>query len=997
MDPTPSRRLRFIVLLLMAAAALTVAPARAEVERVEITSRELFAGGMSFGDTGPYEKIRGRLFYAVDPANLANTEIVDLELAPRGADGKVRFEGDFLLLRPVDLGRGNRRLLYDVNNRGNLYVLRHVNGGARSNDPSSAEDAGNGFLMERGYTLLWSAWNWDVRSGDNRLQIELPVATSDGAPIRQRIAAEMVNSFSTETLASMPLAWGDSRCYPPADLLAAAEAVLTVRDEPTGERQLISRERWRFARIENGMEIPDPTAVTLDGGFEPGRIYELIYETQNPRVVGLGFAAVRDAISFFHFEGADRFGNPSPLAEPDGRGAWRSTTDLAIIFGVSQSGRFITHMLWQGFHVDERDRMVFEGARIHVAGGGKGGFNHRFAQTTHHPSHLEGNLFPADHPPFNFLPDGEPADNDVLAAAKRLGKVPKIIITNNALEYWTRSASLIHTDLTGTRDAPIHPDVRIYMTNGAPHGAAPSRHRTVTVHERNPLGVEAVQRAMLTNLDRWLTAGVEPPPSRVPRIDRGELITAAEHARRFPLIPGARDPGRNLQPPRLDLGPEFWTTGVFSVVPAIPGDPWPTLVPAFDADGNGIGGIRLPELAAPLGTYQGFNPRATAAGAPDYLTRFDGSFWAFPVTEDERRRIGDPRPSLEERYADHQNYVNRVAAVADELVAQRLLLAEDGAAVVELAGRLQWPPEPIDTAPFWRLGDDRVVPTGVVDRRVEEATAVAAASATAATAVEATAVSRAAGVQVSAEPGLRVYLDGQLVGTTTLREDGIYLADVERGRHTIRVEKDGFEPQRYDVQVYTRPIEVEVGSFVPASVAAPEGQRGGGGATEIREVGSLVVTSAPQNCMVDIDGRAQEKTTPQLSIGGLAAGEHTITFSKPGFEPVTSVIVIEPGAEATVHGDLKETKVEVVHEGLGSLRVISTPSNCTVWFRDQIYDNIRMRLNLGKIPAGEYPIMFMMPGRKLATSVLIVDHQKTIVEVSFIKGQEPFVIRRVPE
>ncbi|HSN54327.1 MAG TPA: alpha/beta hydrolase domain-containing protein [Candidatus Sulfomarinibacteraceae bacterium] len=668
---------------------------------------------------------------------------------------------------------------------------------------------------------------------------------------------------------------------------------------------------------------------------------------------------------------------------------------MAFIFGVSQSGRVITHMLWQGFHVDERDRMVFEGARIHVAGGGKGGFNHRFAQTTHHPSHLEGNLFPADHPPFNFLPDGEPPDNDVLAAAKRLGRVPKILITNNALEYWTRSASLIHTDLAGTGDAPIHPGVRIYMTNGAPHGGASSRERTVTEHERNPLGVEAVQRAMLRNLDRWLSDGVEPPPSRVPRLDRGELVTAAEHARRFPAIPGARHPGRNLQPPRLDLGPAFWSEGVFTVVPPEPGEPWPTFVPAVDEDGNGVGGIRLPELAVPLGTYQGFNPRSEEAGAPEFLTRFDGSFWPFAATEAERRRSGDPRPSIEARYPDHQAYVDRVAAAAAELVEERFLLPEDAAAAVELAGRLAWPPEPVDTAPFWLLGGERVEPTTHgPSADVAAGAAVAAASpAVPGTTVDATDVSRATGVQISAEPGLRVYLDGELVGTTSQLEDGLYLADVGRGRHSIRVEKDGFEPQRFDVQVHTRPIEVAVGAFEPLAPAAPSVPA----EAATLEVGSLVVTSAPQNCTVEIGGRVRDKTTPQLSIGGLAVGEHTITFSKPGYEPVTSVIAIEAGAESTVHGDLRRKEVQVVHEGLGSLRIFSTPTNCTVWFRDQIHDKFRMQLNLTKIPAGEYPIVFLMPGRKLATSVLIVDGQKTIVEVNFIEGQEPFVIRRVPE
>ncbi len=672
----------------------------AEVERVEISSRAVFAEGKAFGGVGPYEKIRGQLFYAVDPENPANAPIVDLELAPVGADGKVHFRGDFILLKPVDLTKGNRRLLYDVNNRGNLYMLRHINDAYGSNDPLLPEHAGNGFLMEQGYSLLWTAWNWDVRSGHDLLQIELPIATRNGDPISQHIAAEIVNSFGRGPVPSMPLAWGNSRCYPALDPADNSGAVLSFRAAPTADRVPIPNDSWSFSRIENGVKVPDPTSLAIDGGIFPGMIYELIYEVENPRVVGLGLAAVRDAISFFHFEGADSFGSPSPLAVRDGDG-WRSSVDAAYIFGVSQSGRFIVHMLWQGFHVDEAKRMVFEGARIHVAGGGKGGFNHRFAQTTHHPSHLEGNYMPADHPPFNFLPDGSPAENDVLVTAKKLGAVPKIIMTNNTLEYWTRSASLVHTDPTGAKDVAFHPNIRYFMTNGAPHGGAGSRPPTVTEHERNPLSVNVVQRAMLVNLDRWVSADVEPPPSRYPTIENGELMTAVEHRERFPAIPGMRHPGRNLRPPRVDYGPSFWSEGIFTAVPPKMGEPFQTLVPAFDEDGNGLGGIRLPELGAPLGTSQGWNPRNAKFGAPDYLTRFDGSFWAFPVTDQNRVETEDPRRSVAARYQTREDYVLVVKKVVNQLVKDRMLLESDGEAYIERARSLEWPPRTLNTDPFW--------------------------------------------------------------------------------------------------------------------------------------------------------------------------------------------------------------------------------------------------------------------------------------------------------
>ena len=559
--------------------------------------------------------------------------------------------------------------------------------------------------MRQGYSLLWSAWNWDVRPGNGRLQIDLPIATEDGKPIEQFIAAEIVLSFARERVKSQPLAWGGSRCYPAADPSDTSEARLTVRDEPRGERIAIPRGKWRFARLEGDKIIPDPTSIYLESGFEPGRIYELVYKVRDPRVVGLGLAAVRDAISFFRFETADSEGTPNPLAVADSSGVLKPDSEKAYIYGVSQSGRFITHMIWQGFHVDEAGRMVFDGARIHVAGGGKGGFNSRFAQTTHHPSHLEGNYMPADFQPFNYLPDDDPGSrggNDVLSAAKKLGKVPYIMITNNELEYWTRSASLIHTDVTGTKDAAVHDKVRIYMTNGAPHRGVGSLERRIYEHTLNPLDVSPVLRALLVAMDRWVSDGVEPPPSRYPRIDRGELISAAEHKRRFPAIPGSRHPGVNLQPPRVDYGERFWSEGIMTIVPPRMGEPYNTLVPAFDADGNGIGGIRLPELAAPLGTYQGWNVRRAEFNTPQFLGRFEGSFWPFALTETERKRVDDPRPSIESRYAGKEQYLAKVTEAVNDLIARGFMLKEDGDRYIEVAKLMAWPPELLQDKPFWR-------------------------------------------------------------------------------------------------------------------------------------------------------------------------------------------------------------------------------------------------------------------------------------------------------
>ena len=738
-----------IVIFVTTTVTLVGRGVQARVSRIEIIERKLFANGKPFGEVGPYEFIRGRLNYAVQPDHPRNRAIVDLQLAkqgrlradlssivdghivevlgpdPRNDKGEVQFAGDFILLKPIDLSRGNHRLLYDVNNRGNLLMLSYYNNSVGSNRPMTEQHAGNGWLMRHGYSLLWSAWNWDVaKVGQSPLRINLPIVVKqDGSPMTDLVNAELAVQ-SQDGITVEWISWGGSRCYPVAEE-AIEEAVLTVRSDPDGKRKLIPRDQWQFAVITPGGKPRfNPVHVYLSSGFHKGQLYELVYTAKHPRVVGLGLAAVRDAISFFHFESEDKGGRASPLAV-DGH----ADPQFAYIFGISQSGRFTTHMIFQGFHVDEQDRLVFEGARPHVAGAGKGGFNYRFAQTTHHPKHLQGNYFPADHFPFHFTPDdslqhdqlGQPdrMSGDVLAVAKRLNKIPKVQISNHEGEYWTRSASLLHTDVLGETDAKLHPFVRVYMINGARHGtpSQSSRRRSFTAqHAMNQLDPRPIGRALLVALDRWVSEGIEPPRSRVPRIDRDELITPTAHRDRFPQIPSynvdglefpaPRLPGVNLRPPRVDYGPRFWTEGIQDVVPPrYYGPRFVTLVPAIDEDGNPVGGIRLPWLAEPLGTYQGFNPRLQGTGSENYLKAFDSSFWPLATTRTKRLQNRDPRPSIEERYSDKSDYVRRVARATEQLRKERFLLDEDATAIVDFARQMAWPPRPIDRWPFWALDE----------------------------------------------------------------------------------------------------------------------------------------------------------------------------------------------------------------------------------------------------------------------------------------------------
>jgi hypothetical protein len=662
---------RLWLLLFHLCLAMAARPAASAVERIEILVREPFAGGKAFGRTGAYERVKGRLHYALDPADPANAMIVDLDLAPRDARGLVTFSGDFILLRPAAAERGNRTLLYEVNNRGGLGMLPMFASAARSNNPASAEHAGDGLPFEAGYTLLWSAWNWDVVAGDDRLLIDLPVARSEGGrPLAGPVAAEFVPA---QPSLSAPFMWGNSIGYPPADA-GDPRARLTWRDAPRGERHEIARRTWRFSDFDTAHTPPQPTRITAEQPFVPGRIYEVVYEARNPRVVGLGLAAIRDAISFFRFDHQDT----------------ASALDRAIIFGISQSGRVINHMLWQGFHVDERARMVVDGALVHVAGAGKGSFNHRFAQTTRHPSAFEDQHYPADRFPFATVPSIDPLTGktgSLLDRARAAGAVPKIFYTATSTEYWTRAASLLHTDVDAKADLPLAPEARLYFFAGAQHGNWAFAERWPYEHCTNGFDHRFGMRALLLAMQRWLEDGTAPPASVYPRLEDGTLGSVADYRARFPAIAAFRLPDANLQPPRLDLGPRFEGAGIADRQPGHLGPPFVTAVPLPDADGIDLGGIRLPEIAAPLATYTGWNLRSPEIGAAGQLARWSGAMLPFAASEEERQAAGDPRPSLDVRYGSREGYAQAIGRAASALVDRTFLLPRDVPAVTAAALR----------------------------------------------------------------------------------------------------------------------------------------------------------------------------------------------------------------------------------------------------------------------------------------------------------------------
>jgi hypothetical protein len=661
---------RIITAAVLLTAACVSLPAAARVERIELLSRQDFAPGIEFGDAGAYEKLRGRAFFALDPNAAANAPVTDLKLAPRNTRGLVEFSAEFLVLRPRVPARGNGTLLYEVNNRGNIAILRQLHEASFSNDPATVADAGNGFLFRRGVTLVWSAWATDVaaRPGDNRLVLRAPVATKDGAPITGKVAYELIVDAPRATARFTGLL---GTAYPFASD-GDPDVVLTERDRREGERRPIARAAWSFVERSEGGAASE---IALVGGFKPGRIYELVYTARDPIVAAAGMAGIRDLLSYLRNN--PLAGTPAP--------------QTSLIFGISQSGRLIQTMLLRGLHVDEDGRAVFDGAFIHVAGGGKGGFDYRFAMPTRHFSVLEDHIYPTDFFPFATVAARDSvtgAEGSILDRARALGAVPKLFYVNNSSEYWNRAASLIATDPDGERDLPPAPEARIYLIAGAQHYVGALPERGIFANCVNTLNHYRAMRALMLAFERWVRDGVEPPPSTYPRIADGTLVTVAAHGKAFPGIPNFRLPEGNLRPPRLDFGSRFETDRVAEQVPPRMGKPFATLVPKPDADGLDQGGITLPELLLPLGTRTGFNTRNEAAGFPGATGRWDGSFLPFARTEAERQASGDPRPSIEARYANRAAYEEKVRAVATDVVHRGFLLPQDVDALVSEAGGL---------------------------------------------------------------------------------------------------------------------------------------------------------------------------------------------------------------------------------------------------------------------------------------------------------------------
>ena len=677
----PGKSLVGLALVLVLGLCASLAEAR--VVRFVVEQRRVFADGMAFGTVGPYERLDGTVYMEVDPADPLNALIVNLDKAPRNARGLVEFSSTFYILKPVDMRRGNGKIFYGVNNRGNkLESGLRWNYVAAGNNPLTPADAGDGFLLRLGYAIVDAGWQGDVAAGNDRLLPMFPVATQpDGSAIIAAVRVEFSDrNIPADGTFTLPLKGSPNfRAYPAADL-DPGRSTVTVRTAVEGAKTPVPADRWAFGRCPTGRGslVPSATDLCLFDGFRADRLYELIYPATDPTVMGLGYAVTRDVASFLRYQARDDARNPNPLAID------ATTVNIRRTYasGTSSTGMYMRDFIYLGFNEDEAHRKVFDAINIHIPGTHRLFANVEFADpNTYSRQDDRHDYLSTSYPPLTYAVTTDPISGIRDGIMKRPATDPLVIQTDTENEFWTMQASLNVHD--GTGEPVLLPDnVRLYLLSNFQHGGGNPRAAVpgpagMCANPTNPNYHGPTQRALLIALDAWADRNEEPPKSRYPRVEDGTLVTLDEYVATLPRIPGMAITKVLNELTLPNFGPTFSSRGGrLTQLPPIPGATYAVLVPQADQDGLNTAGIRPSEIRAPLGTNVGWNVRASGRREGN-LCGLSGSFIPFAVTKAQRLAAGDPRESLEERYTDHQGYVNAVRQAARELVGEGFLLEED--------------------------------------------------------------------------------------------------------------------------------------------------------------------------------------------------------------------------------------------------------------------------------------------------------------------------------
>ena len=664
------------------------ASVEARVTRFVVERATPYADGRAFGDAGAFERLEGTAYFEVDPSDPLNAVVVNIERAPRNARGLVEFSAPFVLIKPVDVTRGNGKLLYGLNNRGNgIEIPFHT---FPRPPVGSTDNVGDGFFFKLGFAFVDAGWAADIETTETRLGATIPVAVQpDGSAIMAPIRIEYRGEGHTFSLK------GDDRflSYETADT-DTTSSTLTVRDESGGARALVASDRWAFGSCPTGRPslVASSTDICLFDGFDPHKVYELTYPAKSPWVMGLAYAVTRDLASFLRHEAADDEGNPNPL-RTDGRPVRR-----VYGLGISSTGMYLRDFIYLGFNEDEGRRKVFDAVRIQIAGTHRLFANVEFADPNVYSRQDQKSDFTSHSiPPLTYAVTTDPISGVRDGILRRPNTDPLVFHIDSSNEFWQMNASLNVHDGLGN-PVPIPDSVRLYSMAGHSHAGASgvaarptdrvmggSQSGVCTNPTNGYFSYAPVMRALLVALDEWVERGVEPPPSVYPDVRNDTLGTLQVAADAFPLIPNVSFPTDVNELYTFDHGPLFSSRGGrLTLMPPVRGRRYEVLVPMPDRDGHDLAGVKTVDVAVPVGTNTGWNLRAPGPRGGD-LCGLSGSFIPFATTLEERLENGDPRHSLEERYGDHAGFVGAVQRAAARSVADRMLLEDDVAAIIALA------------------------------------------------------------------------------------------------------------------------------------------------------------------------------------------------------------------------------------------------------------------------------------------------------------------------
>ncbi|MEM7368531.1 MAG: alpha/beta hydrolase domain-containing protein [Bacteroidota bacterium] len=635
----------------------------AAVHHIEIQSRSLVLEGKSFGEAGPYELLSGRIYFAFDPANPANQKITDIALADRDSLNLVWAWSQLMVLQPVDSSKRSGLGLVEVSNRGSKFMPRYfLRAGNSALDPTDSVSFGDGLLMEAGMTLMWIGWQWDVPEPGLRLHV--PIARNpDGSSIHGWVRSDWTVD---ESVFHLRLGHRNLTGYSLSDP-QEPEIQFTMRAGRLAPRFIVPDSLWQFGKQENGQLQNSRAQLYFHKGSEAGKIYELVYPAKDPPVVGLGLAAIRDIISFAKYDSTCVF----PVR-------W------GMAAGVSQTGRFLRHFLYQNFNQDESGKKAYDGMMIITAGAGRGSFNHRFAQPSRDGHRYSAFFYPTDLFPFTSSSQSDPElwREDGLLAHTDPTFWPNIFYVNTGYEYWGRAAALIHTDVMGEQDIAPYPNERIYHLSSGQHfvgafppsSALPYDSVGSVAFRGNPLDFSGNYRALIMRLASWVQGSRRPPSSRYPTLADRTLVAVEEL--NLPNIPEFEAFPVAHEAYRADYGPR-WQAGIIDIQPPNLGNAYPSRVPQIDRYGNEIDGVRNVELRVPLATYFSWHVRNQMAGGNGELTDFRGTFIPLSNNNKQKKATGDSRPSISALYRNKNQYMVRVEGAMAELKAEGFLLDRD--------------------------------------------------------------------------------------------------------------------------------------------------------------------------------------------------------------------------------------------------------------------------------------------------------------------------------